>query len=90
MLNKVLVQVEFTLIFGIIMLCSICCILLYYKGDFFFLVFSRAAPAAYGCSQARGLIGAVAARLHQSHSHSNARSRLSLGPTPELKGMPDP
>ena len=33
---------------------------------------------AYGGSQARGLIGAVAAGLH--HSHSNARSKLNLPP----------
>ena len=37
---------------------------------FFFFVFSKAVPTAYGGSQARGLIGAVAAGLH--HSHSNA------------------
>ena len=35
----------------------------------------RAAPAAYGGSQARGLIGAVATGLLQSHS--NAGSELS-------------
>ena len=40
---------------------------------FFFLsfclfVFSRAAPTAYGDSQARGLIRAVATGLRQSHS----------------------
>ena len=35
-----------------------------------------AAPTAYGGSQARGLIGAVAAGLCQSHSH--AGSELSL------------
>ena len=37
---------------------------------FFFLVFCllRAAPVAYGDFQARVLIGAVAASLHQSHS----------------------
>ena len=39
---------------------------------FFFGVFFRAAPTAYGGSQARGPIGAMAAGLH--HSHSNARS----------------
>ena len=41
---------------------------------FFFCLFafSRAAHAAYGGSQARGLIGTIAASLH--HSHSNARS----------------
>ena len=38
--------------------------------------FSRAASEAYGGSQARGPIGAVAASLH--HSHSNARSELHL------------
>ena len=37
-----------------------------------FFFFFRAALAAYGGSQARGLIGAVAASLR--HSHSNARS----------------
>ena len=36
---------------------------------FFFFVLSRAAPTAYGGSQARSLIWAVAAGLH--HSHSN-------------------
>ena len=36
----------------------------------------RAAPVAHGGSQARGGIGAVAAGLH--HSHSNARSELSV------------
>ena len=43
---------------------------------FFFLVFSRAAPTAYGGSQARGLIRALAAGLH--HSHSNAWSELCV------------
>ena len=38
----------------------------------FFLLF-RAAPEAYGGSQARGLIGATAAGLH--HSHSKCRIR---------------
>ena len=42
------------------------------------VVFSRAAPAAYGGSQARGLIRAVAAGLHQSHS--NLGSELSVQP----------
>ena len=48
----------------------------------------RAAPAAYGGSQARGLIGAVAASLRQSHS--NARFELNLRPTPQLTATPDP
>jgi len=36
----------------------------------------RATPMAYGGSQARGPIGAVAAGLR--HSHSNTRSELRL------------
>ena len=45
---------------------------------FFFLVFClyRAASAAYGGSQDRGLIRAEAASLH--HSHSNTRSKPHL------------
>ena len=53
---------------------------------FFSLI--RAALAAYGGSQARGLIGAAAAGLHLSHS--NAGSGLCLQPTPQLTAMPDP
>ena len=48
---------------------------------------SWAAPAAYGGSQARGLIGAVATGLRQSHS--NAGSELRLQPTPQLTATPD-
>ena len=55
---------------------------------FCLFAFSRAASAAHGGSQARGLIGAVAATLHQSHSNSG--SELSLRPTPQLTAMPDP
>ena len=54
---------------------------------FYFLLY-RAASTAYGGSQARGLIGAIAASLR--HSHSNARSQPRLQPTPQLKAMPDP
>ena len=49
---------------------------------FFFFFFFRAAPAAYGSSQARGPVGATAASLH--HSYNNARSELHLPPTPQL------
>ena len=48
----------------------------------------RAAPAAYGSSQAGGRIGATAAGLH--HNHSNAKLELSLSPTPQLMAMPGP
>ena len=47
---------------------------------FFFLSFVfcpfRAAPVAYGGSRARGLIGAVAAGLHQSHNNARSKPRL--------------
>ena len=43
---------------------------------------------AYGGSQARGLIGDVAAGLCQSHS--NAISELPLQPTPQLTAAWDP
>ena len=47
---------------------------------FVFFAISRAALVAYGGSQARGLIGAVAAGLH--HSHSNTGSKPRMQPTP--------
>ena len=55
---------------------------------FFFglFAFSRAAPVAYGGSQARGPIGAVAPSLH----HSNVGSEPRLQPTPQLMTLPDP
>ena len=45
---------------------------------FFFCLFaiSWAAPAAHGGSQARGLIGAVATGLRQSHSNAGSEPRL--------------
>ena len=60
------------------------------RRDFFFslFAFSRAAPAVYGGSQARGQIGAVATGLHQSHR--NTGSELRLQPTPRLLATPDP
>ena len=48
----------------------------------------RAAPAAYGGSQAKGQIRAVAAGLY--HSNSNAGSELHLPPTLQLTAMLDP
>ena len=57
---------------------------------FFFCLFafSRTTHAAYGGSQARGLIGAVDAGLRQSPS--NAGSEPRLRPTPQLMATPDP
>ena len=56
--------------------------------NFFLFCIFRAAHMAYGGSQARGPIRAVASSL--GHSHSNARSKPSLRPTPQLMAMPDP
>ena len=50
-----------------------------------FLLF-RAAPTAYGDSQARGQIRAIAASLHHSHTGSEP----CLGHTPQLTAMLDP
>ena len=55
---------------------------------FCIFVFSRPAPMAYGVSQARGLSGAVAASLCQSHSNAGFEPRLQ--PTPQLTVTPDP
>ena len=60
---------------------------IFFLSFFFFLVF-RAAPAAYGSSQARGWIRGTAAGLH--HSHSNTGSKPHLRPTPQLTATPDP
>ena len=43
---------------------------------------------AYGDSQAKGRIRAVATSLR--HSHSSARSEVCLPPTPQLTATPDP
>ena len=53
---------------------------------FIFFAISQAAPSAYGGSQARGPIAAVAAGLHQG----NVGFELHLQPTPQLTVMPDP
>ena len=51
-----------------------------------FFFFFRVISVAYGSSQDRGWIGAVAASLH----HSNAGSEPSLGPIPQITTTPDP
>ena len=57
---------------------------------FFFclLVFLGPHPRHMEVPRLRGLIGAVAASLH--HSHSNAGSEPCLKPTPQLAATPDP
>ena len=66
------------------------CYQLSQKFSFFFglFAFSRAAPTAYGGSQAWGLIGAVATGLR--HSHSNVGSEPCLRSTPQLMVTLDP
>jgi len=54
---------------------------------FVFLLFLWAAPTAYGGSQARGPIGAVAPSLSQSHSNAGSKPRLLT--TPQLTATPD-
>ena len=57
---------------------------------FIYLVFRlfRAAPSAYGGSQAWGPFGAAAAGL--CYNGSNAGSEPHLQPTPQLMAIPDP
>ena len=57
----------------------------------------RATPAAYGSSQARGLIGTTAASLHHSHSmwdlsrvcdlHHSSQQRQILNPLSKARGQ---
>ena len=47
-----------------------------------------AIPMAYGSFQARGLIGAAAASLCQTHSNAGSEPRLQ--PTPQLTAVLDP
>ena len=60
----------------------------FFWGFFCLFAISWATPSTYGGSQARGLIGAVAASLRQSHS--NVASKPHLRSTPQLTATPDP
>ena len=51
-------------------------------------MFLRATEVAYGSSQARGQIGAIAADLHRSHG--NMGSKTHLVSTPQLMTMLHP
>ena len=55
---------------------------------FVFLPFLGPLPVAYGSSQARSLIGAVATGLRQGYSNAGSEPRLQ--PTPQLTATPDP
>ena len=63
------------------------CLFVFCLLSFVVVAISWAAPAAYGGSQARGLIGAVATGLRQSHSNAGSEPRLQ--PTPQLTATPD-
>ena len=83
----VLISVPLVLITGLALLFIFHFCFSFLFPSFFFFLF-RVTLAAYGGSQARGRIGVTAASLR--HTHSNARSKPRLGPTPQLKTMPDP
>ena len=55
---------------------------------FLFFGLFTTTPAAYGGSQAKGPVEAVAASLH--HSHSNSGSEPHLRPSSQLMAMLDP
>ena len=55
---------------------------------FFFFCLFRTTPMAYGGFHTSHLIGASTASLH--HSHSNARSKPHVQPTPQLMAVANP
>ena len=57
--------------------------------SFFFFWLFRAEPEAYGGSQARGQVGAMAVVLHHSHSNDTG-SEPRLPSTPQLMAMLHP
>ena len=57
---------------------------------FVFLLFLWAAPAAYGSSQARGRIRAVATGLRQSHSNAGSEPRLNLHHSSQQRRIVNP
>ena len=61
---------------------------MFYMWNSLFVFVLMTIPGAFGSSQTRGQIRAVAA-IH-SHRHSNARSELCLQPTPQFAAMLDP
>ena len=63
------------------------CVCLFF---FFFFFFLRAAPAAYGGTQDRGQIRAMAAGLRLYYNRNNTRSEPCLQPTPQLTATQDP
>ena len=70
--------------------CLLCLVgvFLFFCFCFFGFCLFGAAPTAYGGSQARGPIGAIAAGPH--HSHSNSGSEPRLQSTPQVIATLDP
>ena len=54
------------------------------------VILFRATPAAYGISQARGLIGATAACLHHGHGNSGSKCICDLHHRSRQCQIPDP
>ena len=63
-------------------------IIYYHCSLIIIIIIFRTTSTAYGSSQVRGRIIAVATGL--DHSHSYAKSKPHLWPTPELMAMQDP
>ena len=89
--GKEFVSMTFSLV--VKMWCDSSVSLLFKSTAYFFIIFIiicffRTALAAYGGSQARGLIRAVDTDLHQSYSSEG--SKTCLPPTPQLTATPDP
>ena len=63
-------------------------LLLLFFSVFCLFAISWATPVAYGGSQARGPIGAIAAGLRQSHSNVGSEPRLQPTPTPQITATP--
>ena len=73
-----------------IYMCIYMCVYIYTHTYIYICLFafSKAAPVAYGDSQARGLIRAVTTSLRQSHSNVGYEPRLR--PIPQLMAILDP
>ena len=74
--------------YKIFLIVSMACFILFFSFFCFFFPLFRAAPEAYGSSQAKGWIGGTA--VSPSHSHSNTVSKPHLWPTPQLMATLDP
>ena len=70
-----------------ILTCSLIDVIFLFNTPFFFFR-NMKVPVAYGGSQTRGRIQAVAAGLH--HSHRNTGSKLHLRTIPQLATTPSP